>query len=74
STLGFETDIEKALVVLAIGSGSSVISHANDSFFWVVTQMSGMGVNTGYRLFSLGTFVLGITGALMVFLFHVLLV
>lgn len=74
STLGFETEIEKALVVLAIGAGSSVISHANDSFFWVVTQMSGMGVNTGYRLFSLGTFVLGATGALVVFLFHVLLV
>ena len=74
STLGFETEIEKALVVLAIGAGSSVISHANDSFFWVVTQMSGMGVNTGYRLFSLGTFVLGATGALVVFLFHMLLV
>ncbi len=71
--LGFETEMQKALVVLAIGAGSSVISHANDSFFWVVTQMSGMGVNTGYRLFSLGTFVLGITGAIMVFLFHLLL-
>lgn len=66
-SLGFESEIHKALVVLAIGAGSAVISHANDSFFWVVTQLSGMNVNTGYRLFSLGTFVLGFTGALMVF-------
>ena len=71
--MGFETEMEKALVVLAIGAGSSVVSHANDSFFWVVTQMSGMGVNTGYRLFSLGTFVLGATGGLMVFLLSLFL-
>ena len=71
--MGFETEMEKALVVLAIGAGSSVVSHANDSFFWVVTQMSGMGVNTGYRLFSLGTFVLGATAGLMVFLLSLIL-
>lgn len=70
NTLGFETDIQKALVVLSIGAGSSVISHANDSFFWVVTQLSGMKVNDGYRLFSLGTFVLGSSAALTVFLLY----
>ena len=70
ATLGFETEIQKALVVLSIGAGSSVISHANDSFFWVVTQLSGMEVNNGYRLFSLGTFVLGFSAAMTVFLFY----
>lgn len=63
--LGLESEWEKAMVVVAIGAGSSVISHANDSFFWVVTQMSGMNVRTGYRLFSLGSFVLGMTGILV---------
>ncbi len=67
-SLGFDTELQKAMVVVAIGAGSSVVSHANDSFFWVVTQMSGMNVNTGYRLFSLGSFVLGTTGAIAVFL------
>jgi len=70
TTLGFETEVQKALVVLSIGAGSSVISHANDSFFWVVTQLSGMEVNNGYRLFSLGTFVLGFSAAMTVFLFY----
>lgn len=70
TTLGFETEIQKALVVIAIGAGSAVVSHANDSFFWVVTQMSGMNVNTGYRLFSLGSGVLGLTGAIAVFIFY----
>jgi len=70
SSLGFETEIQKALVVVVIGAGSAVISHANDSFFWVVTQMSGMNVKTGYRLFGLGTGILGLTGAITVFILY----
>ena len=66
--LGFETEIDKALVVVAIGAGSSVVSHANDSFFWVVTQMSGMNVRQGYRLFSVGTLVLGGSAAVLVWI------
>jgi GntP family gluconate:H+ symporter len=72
-SLGYETEIQKALVVVSIGTGSAMISHANDSFFWVVTQMSGMNVKTGYRLFGLGTAVLGVTGALTVFVASLLL-
>lgn len=72
-TLGFDTEIEKAMVVLAIGAGSAVVSHANDSFFWVVTQMSGMDVKTGYRLHSLGTFITGTAAALILFITYTLL-
>ena len=69
-SLGFDSEIQKALVVIVIGAGSAVVSHANDSFFWVVTQMSGMNVKTGYRLFSLGSGILGLTGAIAVFIFY----
>lgn len=62
-SLGLESETDKALAVVALGAGSAVVSHANDSFFWVVTQMSGMDVRTGYRLFTLGTLVLGMTAA-----------
>ena len=72
-SLGFDSEMDKALVVVALGAGSSVISHANDSFFWVVTQMSGMDVRTGYRLFSTGTFVLGVTAVICVFLAQLIL-
>jgi len=51
-----------------------VFSHANDSFFWVVTQMSGMDVKTGYRLFSFGTFVLGTSAATILFIFYLIVV
>ena len=66
--LGFESPVMRALAVLSIGSGAMVVSHANDSFFWVVTQMSGMDVKTGYKLHSFGTLLLGFSAALLIWL------
>ncbi len=73
STLGFETELQKAMVVIAIGAGSTVVSHANDSFFWVVTQLSGMDVKMGYRFHTLGTFVLGTSAAILLFFTYLIL-
>ena len=67
-TLGFTTELQKAMLVIAIGAGSAVFSHANDSYFWVVTQMSGMDVKTGYRLHSVGSAVLGFASAFLLFI------
>lgn len=61
--LGLDGDTARALVVVAIGAGSMVVSHANDSFFWVVTQFSNMDAKTGYRLQTVGTLVQGLVGA-----------
>lgn len=66
-SLGFETAIDKALVVSAIGAGAMVVSHANDSGFWILTQFSGIDVKTGYRVYTLGTLVVGTFAALLVF-------
>ena len=43
------------------------ISHANDSFFWVVTQFSGMDLKSGYRYLTLATLVMGVVTILAVF-------
>ena len=68
SSLGFSSEVAKALIVLAIGSGAMVISHANDSFFWVITQMSGMDVKTGYKLQSTGTLILGVSAGIIIWI------
>ncbi len=60
SSLGLDSGLARALVVVAIGSGSMMASHANDSYFWVVTQFSGMTVNQGYKFQTLGTLLVGI--------------
>ncbi len=67
ASLGLDGDTARALVVVAIGAGSMVVSHANDSFFWVVTQFSNMDVQTGYRLQTLGTLVQGVAAAVTVY-------
>lgn len=64
--LGFVTPLQTALAVTSLCSGAMVVSHANDSFFWVVTQMSGMSVKQGYKLHTLGTLVCGLTSMLAV--------
>jgi GntP family gluconate:H+ symporter len=69
-SLGFDTSVVKALVVLAIGAGSMVTSHVNDSFFWVVTQMSRMDMRTGYKLQSLGSFIIGLASAIVIWIIH----
>lgn len=65
-SLGFETDMARALVVLSIGAGSLVVSHANDSMFWIFTQMTNMSVRNGFRIHTLGTLVLGCSAALII--------
>ncbi len=72
NSLGFVTTPQKALVVLAIGAGAMVVSHANDSYFWVVAKFSDMDVGQGYRLQTLGSLVTGIgaiVGVLLLSLF-----
>lgn len=65
-SLGLDSSLARALVVVAIGAGSMIASHANDSYFWVVTQMSNMNVNQGYRLQTVGTLTVGVLSAIIV--------
>ncbi len=62
--LGLDTATARALVVVSVGAGSMVVSHANDSFFWVVTGLSNMNVKQGYKLQTLGTLVEGLAAAI----------
>jgi len=74
SSLGFSSEIAKSLMVLSIGAGAMVVSHANDSFFWVITQMSRMDVKTGYKLQSVGTLILGTSAGVVLWILSLLLV
>jgi len=51
---------------MALGCGSMVVSHANDSYFWVVAQFSNIPVDTAYKTQTLATLVMGVVGMLTV--------
>lgn len=46
------------------------VSHANDSYFWVVTNFGDMEVQDGYRAQTFGTFVTGLAAMLNVYIIY----
>lgn len=60
TTMGFDTPIELALVVMALGGGAMTVSHANDSYFWVVSQFSGIEMKDAYSSYTLMTGIQGL--------------
>ena len=65
--LGFTTPVSAALAVMAIGAGAMTVSHANDSYFWVVTNFGEMTPDQGYKTQTMGTLVLGIAAMAEIF-------
>jgi len=56
--MGLDTANGRAVVTIAIGAGSIALSHVNDSFFWIVVQMTGLNVRQGCQLQTLGSLVI----------------
>ena len=67
-TMGFTSPLARVLVVMAIGAGSMVASHANDSYFWVVSQFSDMKTDQAYRCQTGMTAVMGITLIIIIYI------
>ena len=67
ATLGLDTESLRVFTVLSIGAGAIAVSHANDSFFWVMTQMTGMNIKQGNQSHSVGTFILSITSMIVIY-------
>ena len=67
-SMGFTSPLAKVIVVLAIGAGSMVASHANDSYFWVVSQFSDMKTEEAYKCQTGMTAVMGITIIILLFI------
>jgi GntP family gluconate:H+ symporter len=65
-SLGLTSQMAKALAVLSIGAGSMTVSHLNDSYFWVVSQFSGMDTRTALRSHTLATLFQGLAGMLTI--------
>ncbi|MCH1595779.1 MAG: GntP family permease [Flavobacteriaceae bacterium] len=66
STLGLDSDLGKTWVVIAVGIGSMTVSHANDSYFWIVSQFGNLSVKEAYRYHTFATLLQGIAGLIIV--------
>ena len=68
AALGLTTPFAAAMTVMAIGAGAMTVSHANDSYFWVVTNFGGLKVEDGYRTQTLCTLLMGVASILFIWL------
>ncbi len=66
--LGFTSAGQVTLVCMAIGAGAMTVSHANDSFFWVVTNFGAMSPDRGYKTQTMNTLILGLAAMLEIWL------
>ena len=69
SDFGFDI-FELSMIILSIGSGSMMISHVNDSYFWIVTKQTKFNLIDGLKYFS----IMSIAQSFGTFLFIILLV
>lgn len=71
--LGLTTPMAAALTVMAIAAGAMTVSHANDSYFWVVTNFGDMTPEDGYKSHTMVTLIMGLVSMAFIFLLSLVL-
>jgi GntP family gluconate:H+ symporter len=57
--LGLDSEWGRLLTMLSMGAGSMIVSHANDSYFWVISNFAGLDINTNLKVYSTSTIIMG---------------
>jgi len=73
AALGLSSETGRLLCVLSMGAGSMAISHANDAYFWVIANFSGLQMRTVLKVYSTATVLMGLTAIIMVYLLSFIL-
>ena len=72
ASVGFTEPFDLTLLVMAVGSGAMAVSHANDAWFWVVSQFTGLTQKDAYRTHTLLTGLQGIVSLAVVCLLYLI--
>ncbi|UTT43487.1 GntT/GntP/DsdX family permease [Exiguobacterium aurantiacum] len=62
------------LIVIAIASGATVLSHVNDSGFWLVNRYFGLDVKDTLKSWTMMETIIGLTGFAVVFLISLFII
>ncbi|MCB4807072.1 GntP family permease [Tamlana sp. 62-3] len=66
------SEIDKALLVLAIASGASIFSHVNDSGFWLVSKYLGLNEKQTFKSWTMMITIMALVGFITVFIFSLI--
>lgn len=67
------SEIDKALLVIAIASGASIMSHVNDSGFWLVSKYLALSEKQTFKSWTVMTTILALTGFVSVYILSLFL-
>ena len=71
--LGLESENGRLLAVLAMGSGSMLISHSNDAYFWVISKFSDIDTRTMLRVHSVASILMGLITMIVIYLLSLII-
>jgi len=73
ANVGITSEVDKIWVILATGIGAMTVSHANDSYFWIVSQLGKMDLKTAYKTHTLSTLIQGGLGIVILMVCYIIL-
>ena len=71
---GFKEPLQLSLLLSSTAAGAMMVSHANDAYFWVIAQFSGLTMQETYRSFSLLSIVLSISSLVFILLLALVMI
>lgn len=66
--LGLASELGKVWTILSLGVGAMTVSHANDSYFWIVSEMGGLTTEEAFKYHTRATALQGALGLVLVVL------
>lgn len=66
-------DIHKAMIVVVIAAGASMVSHVNDSGFWLVSKYLGISEKQTFQSWTVMTTLLAFTGFVTIWILSLIL-
>ncbi|PTI69142.1 gluconate:H+ symporter [Staphylococcus succinus] len=64
-------DVNLALVTLATGAGSCILSHVNDAMFWMIKEYMGMTLKETFATYTVISTIISVTGLILVLILDV---
>ena len=71
---GFKEPLQLSLLLSSTAAGAMMVSHANDAYFWVIAQFSGLTMQETYRSFSLLSIILSISSLVFILLLALVMI
>jgi gluconate:H+ symporter, GntP family len=69
--MGIDSTLKTELFILAMGAGSMMISHANDAYFWVVTNFSKITEEQAFKNYTPMSILMGTSTIVVLWLISI---